>query len=62
MYKIKIFKVISERSLESTINNWFREHSNIEIFHTDYFSSSGWYGYSIIYKEKDTGNDSDEMD
>lgn len=62
MYKIKIFKVINEHLLESTINKWFSENTNIEISHTDYFRNNGWYGYSIIYQEKDTGNDNDEVD
>lgn len=59
--KVKIFyhdpsKIFAE--FETSINIWLSDYSNIEVISTNRTSNS----YTILYKERDVGNDSDEVD
>ena len=59
MLKIKLFEGDWD---EVKINTWLEHNANITVVSTNSFANHGGWGYIILYKESDVGNDFDEVD
>ena len=61
MYKTKLF---GSRAIwrPEEINEWLEKNSTIDVVSANTIANHDGWGYIILYKESDVGNDADEVD